>query len=73
MLYVVCSLGRTLLDFGFLLHSKDKFVCYSRYLLTFYICIPFLYVEKDVFFWMLVLGGLLSLHTNVPLQLLQHN
>ena len=34
----------------FVLYSKDKFACYSRYLLTFYVCIPVPYNEKDIFF-----------------------
>ena len=35
-----------------LLHSvlQDKFACYSRYLLTSYICIPVPYDEKDILF-----------------------
>ena len=35
----------------FILYSKAKFSCYSRYLLTFYFCIPVPYDEKDIFFW----------------------
>ena len=34
----------------FLLYSKAKFACYSRYLLTSYFCIPVPYDEKDIFF-----------------------
>ena len=34
----------------FILFSKAKFVCYSRYFLTFYFCIPVPYNEKDIFF-----------------------
>ena len=34
----------------FILYSKVKFACYSRYLLTSYFCIPVPYNEKDIFF-----------------------
>ena len=44
----------------------------SRCFLTSYICIPVPYNEKDMFFWMLVLKGLVGLHSTVQLQLLQH-
>ena len=33
----------------FILHSKGKFACYSRYLFTFYFCILVPYDEKDIF------------------------
>ena len=33
----------------FILHSKTKFACYSRYLLASYFCIPVPYNEKDIF------------------------
>ena len=37
----MCSLGKTLLALPcFFLYSKAKFSCYSRYLLTFYLCVP---------------------------------
>ena len=32
----------------FIVYSKAKFACYSRYFLTFYFCIPVLYNEKDL-------------------------
>ena len=35
----------------FILYSKAKLTCYSRYLLTSYFCIPIPYDEKDTFFW----------------------
>ena len=55
----VCSLDKSLLAFDLLhLHSKAKFACYSRYLLTSYFCIPFPYDEKDIFLGVLVLEGL---------------
>ena len=34
--------------------------------------IPVPYNEKDIFFWVLVLKGLVGLHRTVQLQLLQH-
>ena len=34
----------------FILYSKVKFACYSRYLLTSYFCNPVPYNEKDIFF-----------------------
>ena len=34
----------------FILHSKVKFACYSRYFLTLYFCIPVHYNERDIFF-----------------------
>ena len=56
----------------FILYSKAKFVCYSRYLLTsyFYILVP--YDEKDIIFSVFVLEGLAGLHRANQLQLLQH-
>ena len=35
----------------FILYSKAKFACDSRYLFISYFCIPVLYNEKDIFFW----------------------
>ena len=43
-----------------------------RCFLTSYFCIPVPYNEKDIFFWVLVLEGLVCLHRTVQLQLLQH-
>ena len=37
----------------YILYSKAKLVCYSRYLLTSYYCISVLCDEKDIFFWCL--------------------
>ena len=34
----------------FILYSKTKLACYSKYLLTSYFCIPILYDEKDIFY-----------------------
>ena len=56
----------------FILYSKAKFACYSRYLLTSYFCIPVPYDEKDIFFCLLVLEDLVGLHRTIQLQLLQH-
>jgi len=60
-----CSLGKTLLALA-LLHfpslERWKDACYSRYLLTSYFCLPVPYDEKDIFFMVLVLGGLIGLH-----------
>ena len=52
-------------------HSKVKFACYSRCFLTSYFCISVPYNEKDIFFWVFVLKGLVGFHRNVQLQLLQ--
>ena len=73
LLSPVGSLGKTLLAFA-LLYSvfQAKFACYSRYLLSSYFCISIFYNEKDIFFWVLVLEGLVGLHRTVQLQLLQH-
>ena len=49
-----------------------KFACYSRCLLASYFYIPVPYNEKDIFFGVLVLEGLVGLHRTVQLQLLQH-
>ena len=35
----------------FILYSKAKHVCYSRYLLSSYFCILIPYDEKDIFIW----------------------
>ena len=37
-----------------------------------YFCISVPYNEKDIFFWVLVLEGLVGLHRTIQLQLLQH-
>ena len=51
----------------FLLYSKAKFACYSRYLLTSYICIPVPYDEKDIFFGSQFYKVLQVLHRTVQL------
>ena len=55
----------------FILYSKAKFACYFRCFLPSYFCIPVPYNEKDIFFWVLVLKCLVSLHRTVQLKLLQ--
>ena len=47
----------------FILYSKAKFACYSRYLLTSYVCIPSTLWWKGYLFLVLVLGGL---HRTIP-------
>ena len=54
------------------LYPKAKLVYYSRYLLTSYFCIPVPCDEKDIFFLVLVLEGLVGFHRTVQLQVLQH-
>ena len=63
LLWPVHSVGKTLLAFV-LLHfdSRTKLASYSSYLLTAYFCIPAPYGEKDIFFLVLVLEGLIGLH-----------
>ena len=56
----------------FVLYSKVTFGCYSRYLLTSYFCIPVPYKEKDIFWGVLALEGLIGLLRTIQLQLLQH-
>ena len=46
--------------------------CFLTLILTSYFCIPVPYNEKDIFFGVLVLKGLVDLHRTVQLQLLQH-
>ena len=69
----VCYDQRVLLP-CFILYSKAKLACYSRYLLTSYFCILVPHDEKDIFVCVcvLVLRGLVGLHRTVQLQLLQH-
>ena len=44
----------------------------SGVFLTSYPCIPAPYNEKNIFFWVLVLEGLVGLYRTIQLQLLQH-
>ena len=63
------SLGKTLLALPcFILYCKAKFACYYRCYLTSYFCIPVPYNEKDIFFGVLVLKGLVGLHRTIQLQ-----
>jgi len=67
------SLGKTLLAFALLHFVLQGQIChYSRCFLTSYFCIPVPYNERDIFFWVLVLEGLVGLHRTIQLQLLQH-
>ena len=55
-----------------MLNSKVNLTCYLRYILTSYLCISIPYDEKDIFFLVLVLEGVVGpLRTN-ELQLLWH-
>ena len=54
---------------SFILYSKAKLACYSKYLLTFYFCIPVPY-EKNFFFLVLVLESFVGLQRTVQLPLL---
>ena len=69
----MCSLGKTLLAFALLC-----FVLQGQISLLLQVSLDFLllnfspYDEKDIFFWVLVLEGLVGLHRAVQLQLLQH-
>ena len=54
----------------FTLYSKAKLACYSKYLLTSYVCIPIPYDEKDIFLG--VLEGVVGLHRTSQLRFLQH-
>ena len=66
------SLGRILLAFTLLHFKFQGQTCYSRYLLTSYFCIPIPYDEKDIFFLVLILEGLVGLHRTIQLQLCWH-
>ena len=71
--YDQCVLLAKLLAFArFIPYSKAKFACYSKCLLTSYICIPVPYKEKVICLCVLILEGLIGLHKTVQLQLLQH-
>ena len=75
--YDQCIVLAELLDFAcFILSSKDKLPCLSRYFLTSYFNIPVSYDKKDVCVCVcvcvLVLEGPESLHRTIKLQLLWH-
>ena len=50
----------------FILYSKAKFTCYSRYLVNSYLYIRVPYIEKN-FFLVLVLEGLVGHHRTIQL------
>ena len=60
----------------FILYSKAKLACNSRYLLASYFCIPVPYNEKDIFFFffflVLFLEGLVGPQRTVQFQFLRH-
>ena len=68
--YDQCILLAKLLAFALLHFVLWGQICLL--LLTSYFCISVPYNEKDMFFWLLVLEGLVGLHRTVQLQLLQH-
>ena len=70
LLWPVGSLGKTLLDFA-LLHSisQGQICLLLQVFLTSYFCIPVPYNEEDIFFWVLVLEGLVGLYRTIQLQL----
>ena len=76
LLWPVRSLGKTLLAFDllcFVLQGQTWLLlhCYSMYLLTSYFSFPVPCNEKDIFFCVLVLEGLIGLHGTIQFQLLQ--
>ena len=46
----------------FILYSKVKFPCYSRYLLTSYFCVPITFEEKEFFLLLFALESVSGLH-----------
>ena len=73
LLWPMHSLDKTLGAFAcFILYPKTKLACYSRYVLTSYVCIPVPSDEKDIFFLVLVLDCLVGHHRTIQLQLLWH-
>ena len=54
----------------FILYSRAKLACHTRYLLTSYFYIPVPYDEKDIF--LVLVLSLVDLHRTIQLQLLQH-
>ena len=72
LLWPVCSLGKTLLAFA-LLYSifQGQIFLLLQVILDFLLIIPLSYNEKDIFFGVLVLKVLVSLHRTIQLHLLQ--
>ena len=66
LLKLLHSLGKTLLAFA-LLHSvfQGQISLFLQASLDSQFCIPAPYNEKDIFFWVLVLEGLVGLHRTV--------
>ena len=54
----------------FIPYSEAKFASYSWCFLTSYFCIPVPYNEKDIFFGVCILEGLVGFHRTIQLQLL---
>ena len=69
----MCSLGKTLSAFD-LLHFvlRGQIFLLLQVALNFLLLHPVPYNEKDIFFEVLVLEGLVGLHRTIKLQLLQH-
>ena len=74
LLWPVCSLGKTLLTLS-LLHSilQDQICLFLQVFLDFLLFHPVPYNEKDIFFGVLILKGLVGLHRTIQLQLFQCN
>ena len=74
LLWPVHFLGKTLLVFALLHSTFQGQICLLLQVFLdfyFYSCIPAPYNEKDIFFWVLVLKGLVGLHRTIQLQLFQ--
>ena len=73
LLWRVCSLGKTLLFFA-ILHSvfQGQICLLPQVFLDFLLFHSIPLQEKDIFFGVLVLKGLVGLHRTVQLQLIQH-
>ena len=73
LLWQVSSLGKTLLAFAFL-HSvfQGQICLLLQVFLDFLLWHSVPYNEKDIFFWVFILKGLVGLHRTIQLQLLQH-
>ena len=73
LLWPVPFLAKTLFSLcpGSFCTPRPNLPCYSRCFLTSYFCIPVPYNEKDIFWGVLVLKGLVGLHRTVQLQFLQ--
>ena len=73
LLWPACSLGKTLLAFDLLRFVfQGQVSLLLQIALDFYFSILVPHNEKDIFFGVLVLEGLVCLHRPIQLQLLQH-